>query len=113
MNRTLVSVAAAVLVLASHALAAPAQTTPSLPQPLSSSDLANLSGGSSIALTNQNLDAVNSGNQVNADTITTGDINVPKGAFDGFSGVGNFVFNTGNNNNLQGTLSVTILTPTN
>jgi hypothetical protein len=89
------------------------RTTTSLPQPLSPSDLANLSGGSSVALTNQNLDAVNAGNQVNADTITTGDINVPNGAFNGFNGVGNFVFNTGNNNNLQGTLSVTILTPTN
>ncbi len=113
MNRTFVSVAAVALVLASQAMAAPVQTTSSLPQPLSPSDLAHLSGGSSIALTNQNLDAINAGNQINAGSVNTGDINVPDGAFNGFNGVGNFVFNTGNNNNLQGTLSVTILTPTN
>jgi hypothetical protein len=113
MNRKLVPAAVAMLVLTGQAMAGPVQMAPSLPKPISSSDLANLSGGSSIALTNQNLDAVNSGNQINAGSVNTGDINVPNGAFNGFNGVGNFVFNTGNNNNLQGTLSVTILTPTN
>jgi hypothetical protein len=113
MNRMIISVAALVMTMTGQVMAGPAESTASLPQPLAASDLAHLSGGSSLALTNQNLDAVNTGNQVNADSVTTGDINVPNGAFDGFNGVGNFVFNTGNNNNLQGTLSVTIVAPAN
>ena len=56
---------------------------------------------------------MNSGNSLSADNITTGDISVGAGAFNGFNGVGNFVFNTGNNNNVQGSLSVTIMTPAN
>jgi len=85
-----------------------------LPQPVSSSDLAAMSGGESpksITITNQTLSATNSGNTISADSLVTGDISVPTAAFSGFNGVGNFVFNTGNNNNLQGNLSVTILTP--
>jgi hypothetical protein len=48
---------------------------------------------------------------VNADTVLTGNVTLESGAFNGFNGIGNFVFNTGNNNNLQGTLSVTVLAP--
>ena len=87
-----------------------------LPQALSRDELATLSGGASpsgVAITKQTLTAVNSGNSLNADNITTGDISVGAGAFNGFNGVGNFVFNTGNNNNVQGSLSVTIMTPAN
>lgn len=86
----------------------------SLPPALSASDLAELSGGASpsgMAISNQTLTALNSGNSVNANSVVTGDVTLQSGAFNGFNGVGNFVFNTGNNNNLQGTLSVTILTP--
>jgi len=89
---------------------------PAFPQALSASDLAALSGGASpsgVAITKQTLTAVNSGNSLNADTITTGDVSIGAGAFNGFNGVGNFVFNTGNNNNVQGSLSVTIITPAN
>lgn len=88
----------------------------SLPEPLSVSDLARLSGGASptgIAVTTQDLSASNSGNSVNASSIVTGNINVPASAFSGYNGVGNFVFNTGNNNNVQGSLSITIVTPAN
>jgi hypothetical protein len=87
-----------------------------LPQALSSSDLAATSGGASpvnLALSKQTLTALNTGNQVNGDSIVTGNVNVDPSAFNGFNGIGNFVFNTGNNNNLQGSLSVTILTPAN
>jgi hypothetical protein len=63
-----------------------------------------------VAVTNQNLSAVNSGS-VSADQLTTGNVTLQSNAFSGFSGVGNFVINTGNNNNLQGSLSVTIIAP--
>jgi hypothetical protein len=77
-------------------------------------ELSGIAGGASpvtIAMTNQSLSALNSGNTINADSLTTGGVNIDAGAFSGFNGVGNFVFNTGNNNNLQGSLSITIITP--
>lgn len=60
---------------------------------------------------NQNLNANNSGNSITADTVGSGDIAISEGAFAGFSGIGNFVVNSGHNNNLQGSLSITIVTP--
>jgi hypothetical protein len=69
-----------------------------------------MSGGASVAVTNQNLTAVNAG-QVSADSLTTGDVTLQSNAFSGFSGIGNFVINTGNNNNVQGSLSVTVIAP--
>lgn len=81
-----------------------------LPSAVSSTDLAGMSGGASVAVTNQELNAVNS-STVTAGSLTTGDVTLQSGAFNGFSGVGNFVINTGNNNNVQGTLSVTIIAP--
>jgi hypothetical protein len=94
--------------------AAGTATAPSLPLALSAADLGDMSGGASpnnMAISSQTVTAVNSGNSINGDSIVTGNVNLQSGAFNGFTGVGNFVFNTGNNNNLQGTLSVTILTP--
>ncbi len=61
------------------------------------------------AVSEQNLTALNSGNSVNANVVDSGGVNLQSGAFSGFSGLGNFVINTGNNNNLQGSLNVTIL----
>ena len=90
---------------------AAAADKPALPQAVSSEDLAGMSGGAAVAVTNQNLSAVNAGNTVSADTLTTGNVTLQSNAFSGFSGIGNFVINTGNNNNLQGSLSVTIITP--
>lgn len=113
------TVAAFMAIGLAQAHAADAQNSvskPVLPHALSASDLADLSGGASpsgVAITKQTLTAVNSGNSLNADSITTGDVSIGPGAFNGFNGVGNFVFNTGNNNNVQGSLSVTILTPAN
>jgi hypothetical protein len=95
--------------------AALAQTAQTNPQALSASELQALSGGANrtdMAVSSQTLSALNSGNQVNADSVQTGNVTLSPGAFNGFNGVGNFVFNTGNNNNLQGTLSVTVLAPT-
>lgn len=59
-------------------------------------------------ISDQDLSAVNSGNTVIANTLNNGDISFSPGALTGFSGVGNFVSNTGNNSNLQGSISVTI-----
>jgi hypothetical protein len=106
--------AATVMLLFTRAHAAESSSRSALPQALPASDLSELSGGASptgIAISSQTLTAVNSGNSVKADTVITGSVNLQPGAFSGFNGVGNFVFNTGNNNNLQGTLSVTVLTP--
>jgi hypothetical protein len=77
-------------------------------------DLAQMSGGqapssSTIALTEQDLTAVNSGNHITADTFTTGSISLRDNAFANFNGVGNVIMNTGANNNIQSTLSVTVI----
>lgn len=59
----------------------------------------------------QALNAVNSGNSITAGHVGSGDIALTEGAFAGFAGIGNFVINTGHNNNLQGSLSIMIVTP--
>jgi len=95
-------------------VAAHAEQTQPLPNALSASELQTMSGGANqanLAVSSQTLSALNSGNEVNADTVQTGNVSLQPGAFNGFNGVGNFVFNTGNNNNLQGTLSLTVLAP--
>jgi len=85
-----------------------------LPAPVDAVDLATMSGGASpigVAVTTQTLSALNAGNSVSANSVVTGEVSLQTGTFSGFNGIGNFVFNTGNNNNVQGTLSVTIFTP--
>jgi hypothetical protein len=104
---SLIAFSAVAMLAAGHAVAADRLA---LPQAVSSDDLAGMSGGASVAVTNQNLSAVNAG-QVSADSLTTGNVTLQSNAFSGFNGVGNFVINTGNNNNLQGSLSVTIISP--
>lgn len=65
------------------------------------------------AISSQVLSAESLGNRIEADEITTGAVSVANGAFQGFSGIGNFVINTGNNNNVQGAISVAVhLAPT-
>jgi hypothetical protein len=107
---TVFAFSAVAMLVAGHAAAADKLA---LPQAVSSQDLAGMSGGANtaVALTNQSLNAVNSGNTLTADSLTTGDVTLQSNAFSGFNGIGNFVFNTGNNNNVQGTLSVTIIAP--
>jgi hypothetical protein len=78
---------------------------------LNADSLADISAGESdpsLALTNQTLTATSTGNMLNATSVTTGDITFGANVFSGFNGVGNFVINTGNNNVLQGSLSVTV-----
>jgi hypothetical protein len=77
-------------------------------------ELADLRGGEAIVIqhTTQTMTAVNTGNSVNGDTIGSGAVNLGSGAFNGYDGIGNFVINTGHNNNLQGSISVSIaMTP--
>lgn len=101
-----------VLAFASAASAQEAPQAPAGAELLSLEDMDALSGGTgvtAIALTEQTLNAVNSGNSVNANTVSSGQVNIGANAFSGYSGVGNFVINTGHNNNLQSTMSVSIV----
>lgn len=85
---------------------------PGFGKALDASELDALEGGQQVVTTtNQNVTAVSSGNRISADTVGSGSITVGQNALAGFSGVGNFVMNTGHNNNLQGTLSVTVVMP--
>lgn len=102
---------AATSALAGQDMSTSGANAPLLLPALSASELSGLSGGASpagVAVTNQTLSATNVGNSVDANTVITGEVTLRTGAFNGFNGIGNFVFNTGNNNNLQGTLSVTV-----
>lgn len=80
------------------------------PAPLAPDELDEISAEGAITnvVTTQDLNATNSGNTITAGTVQNGDINFSGNALTGFSGVGNFVTNTGNNNNLQGSISVVI-----
>ncbi|HYF22244.1 MAG TPA: hypothetical protein VD929_02495 [Caulobacteraceae bacterium] len=77
--------------------------------------LSELSGGQAItvtALTTQTLTAASTGNTVNGGTVGSGAVAIGEGAFSGYSGIGNFVVNTGHNNTLQGSIGVTVaITP--
>ena len=106
-------------VMAEDLTTTPPQTPqPSIeaPAPMATDDLASVSAGTGVdvnivtsqTFSNQQLSATNTGNTVIADKVTNGDISFSGDALNGYSGVGNFVMNTGNNNNLQGSVSVTI-----
>jgi len=79
---------------------------------ISLDEMQDLAGGEGVApavLTVQNLTAINSGNTVSGVVVSSGQINIDSSAFSNFNGVGNFVLNTGHNNNLQSSLSVSIV----
>jgi hypothetical protein len=83
------------------------------PEPLSDKALSAENGrGANTVMSDQQLSATNSGNSVVASVMHTGDVAFSTSALTGFTGVGNFVVNTGNNSNLQGTISVNIVTNT-
>ncbi len=84
-----------------------------LAKPVSDAELQALSGGQAVAVNEQQLKAMSTDNSVNAlGNVTNGPVSLNAGAFSGFSGLGNFVINTGNNNILQGSMSVNItMTP--
>ena len=94
--------------------APPAQTTTQMPATIDDTELAGLNGrqgSTSTILSEQDLTAVNNGNTITATTVGSGPITLGPGAFDGFAGVGNFVINSGHNNNLQGALTINIIAP--
>jgi hypothetical protein len=91
-----------------------AREAPSVPDeqsPLGADELADLRGGEIVVsqTTTQNMTATNSGNTVTARRVDSGDITLAADAFSGYDGIGNFVMNTGHNNNLQGSISVSIV----
>jgi hypothetical protein len=65
--------------------------------------------GDTNVFTDQQVTAANSGNSITADSVVSGDITFADNALSGFNGVGNFIFNTGANNNLQGVVSVNVV----
>lgn len=90
--------------------------TPSLaPEPMSLDDLDQQHGRQGLTYVKvqslQALTATNSGNSITANRVDSGDISISDGAFAGFSGIGNFVVNSGHNNNLQGALTINVVTP--
>jgi hypothetical protein len=106
-------VAAGFLLAATQALA---ESPDAAPAPIADAELAQMSGGQatlpsaiSMVLTNQTETAANSNNVVSAGgNVSSGNVNLGQNAFQGFAGIGNFVINTGHENNLIGNLSVAI-----
>jgi hypothetical protein len=81
---------------------------------LSIEDMGALAGGDGVdvaVITEQTLNAVNTGNTVVGETVGSGQVTLGSGAFSGYSGLGNFVINTGHNNNLQASMNVSIVLP--
>ena len=79
---------------------------------LSLEDMEALSGGTGVEIvvdTGQVLTATNTGNTVTGDVVGSGQVNIGSGAFSGYDGIGNFVINTGHNNNLQSSMNVSIV----
>lgn len=92
------------------ASASPAQVSDT--ELLSLEDMDALSGGTGVEVvvdTTQVLTATNSGNSVTGDVVSSGQVNIGSGAFSGYEGIGNFVINTGHNNNLQSSMNVSIV----
>jgi hypothetical protein len=90
----------------------PASNPGDVTEVLSTEDMDALAGGTGVdivMITDQTLTAVNTGNTVFGETVTSGEVNLGSGAFSGYSGLGNFVINTGHNNNLQSSMSVSVV----
>jgi hypothetical protein len=90
----------------------PASNPGDVTEVLSTEDMDALAGGTGVdivMITDQTLTALNSGNTVIGETVDSGQVNLGSGAFSGYSGLGNFVINTGHNNNLQSSMSVSVV----
>lgn len=90
----------------------PASASGDVTELLSTEDMDALAGGTGVdivTITNQVLTATNTGNTVIGETVGSGDVNLGAEAFSGYSGLGNFVINTGHNNNLQSSMSVSVV----
>ena len=94
-----------------HDLASSADATAIGIAPLSEGELAAIAGGTATniaVLTVQNLEATLTNNTVSAGSIQNGELVVSPNAFN-FNGIGNFLFNTGTSNVLQGTVSLSVV----
>lgn len=81
------------------------------PPTLGVDEMSAIRGGDGVSLqvlSSQQLTATSSGNVVNAGSLSSGPVNFSPEALSGFTGVGNFVINTGANNTLQGAINVSI-----
>jgi hypothetical protein len=119
--RQTTSMLVVILALVAGSAAAEPQSTsppphlamPPAAQKLDAGEMAEASGGQGVTvevLTRQQLVGTTTGNTVNAGTLTSGAVAFDANALDGFSGVGNFVINTGANNTLQGAINLSIVT---
>jgi hypothetical protein len=90
-------------VAATPASASPAGSTGTL----SNDDLDKLRGGEEIVVSDQNLNALTTGNLINGNN-TAGNVSISDMAFSNFSGVGNILINTGSQNSLQTGMNITI-----
>lgn len=107
---------AIVLALATPAIAAEEdrQNTPSsessgtadLPIRLADKDLEEARGRATLVVNQQDLDAIVSDNSIG--DYAAGNISLGDNALGGLNGVGNFVFNTGAQNNLQAGMTLTV-----
>ena len=87
------------------------------PSALNADALANLAGGSEPSdssadpspISVQVLTASNTGNSINAQSVSSGYISISGSALSNATGIGNYVFNTGHNNNLQGSITVNVI----
>lgn len=80
--------------------------------PLSLEELSGIRAGEAPQFTvtnNQSVTASSTANVISAGSLVSGGVSFSQSAFSGFSGIGNIVVNTGNNNAIQGTLSVTVV----
>jgi hypothetical protein len=94
------------------ALASPSAAA-SVPVALSADEMSATHAGSDTTVnvvTRQQLSGTTSGNSVVAGTLTSGAVAFSPQALNGFSGVGNFVINTGANNTLQGAINISVVT---
>lgn len=89
------------------------ETAPAAEEVMSLEELGSYFGmgaeGDSVVITEETLQAINEDNIVAGDVIVTGDIILAHGGLSGFDGIGNFIMNTGHQNNLQSSMSVSIL----
>ena len=93
---------------------APSDARPAAPAEIASDatlDGAAGRGATSVgaALTEQSLSAINTGNTIKADAVSSGAISLQDSALSGFAGIGNILMNTGHNNNLESNMSVTVI----
>ncbi len=97
------------------ALAPPEPKPETTASSIDEAELAELNGRQGASqvsvLSDQDLVAVNNGNTIVAGRVGSGDVSIDRGAFEGFAGIGNFVINSGHNNNLQGAITINIVQP--